>query len=70
MKYIIDRFEEGIAVCETEHGEMINIKISTLPKNIQEGTLLIKTEKGYIIDKDKEKTQKSKIKALEDELYQ
>jgi hypothetical protein len=69
MKYIIDRFEADFAVCETETGEIINIKKATLPNNIKEGSIIKKTETGYIIDKTEEQTKIAKIKELEKKLF-
>ena len=45
MKYIIDRLEEGLAVCETESRERISIPADHLPEGIKEGDVL-KEEKG------------------------
>ena len=35
MKYIIDRLEEGLAICETELRKRICVPVSHLPKNIK-----------------------------------
>ncbi len=40
MKYIIDRIENNIAVCETEDGEMVNIPLNKLPEGAAEGDIL------------------------------
>ena len=40
MKWIIDRIENNIAVCELENGEMLDVKISALPKGIKEGDVI------------------------------
>ena len=37
-EYVVDRIENEFAVCENRKtGEMINIKLQELPKNIKEG---------------------------------
>ena len=37
MKYIIDRLEEGIAVCENELKKLISIPKDLLPDGLKEG---------------------------------
>ena len=39
-KYALDRIEEGIAVCESEKGEMLHVRAGTLPDGVREGSLL------------------------------
>lgn len=56
MRYIIDRLEEGIAVCENELKKMISIPKEHLPQDIKEGDLL--SEDGGIFSIDKEATDK------------
>ena len=49
--YTIDRFEYPYAVCENRDTlEMINIELSQLPSNIQEGDIVIYKNDMYIID--------------------
>ena len=50
IKVIIDRFEEGFAVCERENRTMINIKKELLPQGSMEGQVIILKEDGIIID--------------------
>ena len=40
MKYIIDRLEEGLAICETELRKRISVPVSHLPKEGKEGDVL------------------------------
>ena len=40
MKYIIDRLEEGIAVCENELKKLISIPTDLLPDGLKEGDVL------------------------------
>lgn len=50
---VIDRFEGNIAVCEDrETEEMINVEISKLPENIQEGDILRYINNKYEIDEE------------------
>ena len=50
-KYVIDRFEGDLAVCEnSQTREMINIPKEDLPMNVQEGMSIKKTKRGFEID--------------------
>ena len=42
MKYIIDRFEEDLAVLEGENKEMLNVPRGFLPDDAKEGDCLRK----------------------------
>ncbi|WP_417039794.1 DUF3006 domain-containing protein, partial [Clostridium porci] len=37
MRYIIDRLEEGLAVCENEQKKIITIPRTMLPNEVKEG---------------------------------
>jgi len=50
--FIIDRFENGYAVCETEKMNFINIDVSLLPDNVKEGDVIIRDEDGRLIIKN------------------
>mgnify|MGYP003100546725 FL=1 len=52
MKYIIDRLEECLAICENEQKEMISIPLAQLPKAIKEGDIIYEAEGIYSIDKE------------------
>lgn len=41
MQYIIDRLEEGLAVCEDELKQMHSIPTGQLPPGITEGDVLV-----------------------------
>ena len=49
---IVDRIENGYAVCETEQGEKKDIPLSET-KDVHEGDVLILKDGVYIPDKDK-----------------
>ena len=58
MKYSIDKIENNIALLENiGNNELTEISIDLLPKEIKEGTILIKQDDKYIID-DKEKEKR------------
>ena len=52
MKYIIDRLEEGLAICENEQKEMVPIPLAHLPIAIKEGDLINEAEGIYSIDRE------------------
>ena len=67
MKVVIDRIEEGFAVCETEKRVMVNFAVEMLPKGIEEGMVLDVEGESIIIDKEEtEKRKKMAEKMLED----
>lgn len=70
QKYIVDRIESGIAVCENDDGEMINIPFEKLPKGTKEGSIIIVDNNGIMkLDKDLEKKRKSELFNLQNTLF-
>ena len=69
-KFVIDRFEEGYAVCENrDTKQMHNIEIKDLPEGAKEGTVL-KFENGkYVIDELEEQEISNRIKQKMDNLW-
>lgn len=49
-RLIIDRLEEGAAVCEAEDLSYISVPVCDLPDGAREGDALIETENGYELD--------------------
>ncbi len=64
MKWIIDRIENNIAVCELENGEMLDVKISALPKGIKEGDVITLS-----VDKTETNERKERIDKLMNSLF-
>ena len=61
-EYVVDRIENEFAVCENRKtGEMINIKLQELPKNIKEGNYLILKEGKYFLSEKEEQDIKQRI---------
>ena len=50
MKYIIDRLEEEMAVCENESREMIPLPLKELPPGAQEGDVILEQEGVFCVD--------------------
>ncbi len=64
MKWIIDRIENDIAVCELENGEMLDVKISALPKGIKEGDVI-----KLSVDETEANERKERIDKLMNSLF-
>lgn len=64
MKYAVDRIEDDIVVLENiTSGDIINENIKKLPKNIKEGTILIKKDNGYSLDLNTEKERRDDFRS-------
>lgn len=69
MKYIIDRFEGSLAVCEDEQGSMISIEKSKIPPTAKEGDVIYITSVGIEIDASETEKRKARIEELSKELW-
>lgn len=49
MKYTIDRIEEGIAVCEDDTGNHVNIQLTLLPEDVREGDIISAGDNGFTV---------------------
>lgn len=58
MKYIIDRFENGFAICEDENKKMTEIKKDDLPLNIKEGDVINLIDGKFSIDSEETKKRR------------
>lgn len=66
--FIVDRIENGYAVCETEHGDKKDIPLDkTL--DISEGDVLVLKNGIYTADKDKTEERRKRILALQEDLW-
>ena len=64
-KFIVDRIEGDKAVLECENGDMVNLELKALPKNIKEGDVINFQENSYFLNSDETKARKEKIKTKE-----
>ena len=62
MKYIIDRLEEGLAICETELRKRISVPVSHLPKGIKEGDVLREEEGRFSLDSEETDKRRREMK--------
>jgi 3-phosphoglycerate kinase len=70
VKYIIDRFEGDLAVCETEDGKMVDIEKSKLPKNAEVGDVIILENGRFRVDKEETDKRRKEIEDLMNELFE
>ena len=66
---IIDRFEDGFAVCEC-CGEIICVPRSLIPEGAKEGDVLTESENGYIVDSDETERKRAEINKLLNDLWE
>lgn len=62
--YCVDRIEGEYAVVECPDENMIDIKVSELPKQIKEGDCLKKIDGQWIIDYEEKERRLKKIREL------
>lgn len=67
MKYIIDRFEEGLAVCEDTKGNMINI--NDYPVGAKEGDCLCEKDGVLYISKEETENLKKEAQQLLEDIF-
>lgn len=69
MKYVIDRIEGNIAICEDENGKMVELDIAKLPLDIKEGSIIIEENSRYIIDEKVTEEKKKEVKKRMNNLW-
>lgn len=70
-RYIIDRIEENIAVCECEDRKMVNLVLEKLPKACKEGDCIVEDDNGNIyVDINETKRREERAKKLLDRLME
>ena len=62
MKYIIDRLEEGLAICVTELRKRISVPVSHLPKEVKEGDVLREEEGRFFLDSEETDKRRREMK--------
>ncbi len=68
---IIDRFEGTFAICEDKEQKMFGIELNELPQGVKEGDVLDISDDGVIaINREKTEVRRSKIKKLQDKLWE
>lgn len=63
MKYVIDRIEDNIVICQNlETKEMVEIEKKLLPQNIKDGNILLFENNEYKLDLDEEEIRRQRIR--------
>lgn len=70
MKYIIDRFEEEIAVCEDEKKQMIDIARNLLPNDCKAGDVIEEINGEWQINQEATSQREATIQELMDDLWE
>ncbi len=68
-RWIVDRIEENIAVCEDEQGNMHSLPVDRLPEDIREGDCLVQQEDGYHIDRQLTQRRRQEMLDLQNSLW-
>lgn len=70
MRFIIDRIEEGFAVCEREDGTSVKIPLAEFPAPVREGEHYIFSDGGFRRDEASEAEAKRRNIALQNALFE
>lgn len=70
MKYIIDHFEEKLAVCEDGSGNLVDIERDKIPKKAQEGDVIILKNGKFVVDKNQTDKLRKEIEDLMNEVWE
>ena len=60
--YIIDRLEEGFAVCQDEAEEQLLIPLEQLPENAKEGDVLQEEDGYFSISKEETDARRARMR--------
>ena len=69
MRYIIDRIEGNIAICENENGNFLEIDILSLPSNIKEGDCIKFENSKYTVDEKYAEERRKNIRKKMNNLW-
>jgi len=71
MQWIIDRIENGIAVCEREDGGFEQFPLAELPEGAREGSVLAKDGGGaWALDLETERERRARLFKMQEGLFQ
>lgn len=60
--YIIDRLEEGFAVCENEANEQLLISMEQLPENAKEGDVLQEEDGNFSVNQEETEARRARMR--------
>lgn len=69
MTYIIDRFEEDVAVLECSDRTTVEVPLTSIPKGAKEGDCLIETGGIFTVDKTATAALRREIDGLIDDVF-
>ena len=69
MKYIVDRIEGNLAVCEADDMSVTVISLSDLPDGTHEGSVINFISGVYSLDLDEEQERRERILSLQDGIF-
>lgn len=69
MRYIVDRLEGSVAVCEDESRTFVDIDVERLPDGVRTGDILVEEEGVFTLDKLATEKRRAEIAALQNELW-
>ncbi len=67
-RYVVDRFENEIVICEDKNGNMIKIDKGLLPTDIKEGSVIDYNNGVYTLNEKAKKEIENRIKDKFDSL--
>ena len=63
MKYVIDRIEDNIVICQNlETKEMVELEKKLLPSNVKDGNVLLFDNNEYKLDLNEEELRRQRIR--------
>ena len=67
--FSLDRIEEGIAVCESEDGEVLHVRAQSLPTGVREGSLLSFSDGQWTLLEAQTDRVRQKLFQLQESLF-
>ena len=70
--YVVDRIEEGYAVCENENGDSLDLQINLFKelKNVKQGDVVVEENGAYSISEKLTQERRKKIISLQNDLWE
>lgn len=70
--YVVDRIEEGYAVCENENGDSLDLQINLFKelKNVKQGDVVVEENGVYSISEKLTQERRKKIISLQNDLWE
>ena len=66
---IIDRFENGLAVCERADGTFVQVLRGFLPEGAREGSVLQFQDGAWALDLEAERERRARLFARQEDLF-